>query len=302
MNKVQGIIYAISSAVAFGLIPAFAVLAYSGGINAISTAFFRFFIATLILYVIIHSRRISLVLEKKTFGRLIFLSIAGYAATCITLFLSYVYIPISLAITMHFTYPAIVTLLSFFILKEKMGPVKIISLLLSVAGVYILSDPGNAAINIKGVILALTSGVFYSIYTVELAREEIKVMDGLVLTFYVSLFSAASIFIYAAATGSLIFSTKASVILPVFGIAIICTVFAILAYYKAVQTIGPSDTAILSTFEPVTGVLLGILAFGEKLSLSSAIGCALVIMSVLLFSVNRNSKSDEKKLTEASEN
>ena len=302
MNKVQGIIYAISSAVAFGLIPAFAVLAYSGGINAISTAFFRFFIATLILYGIIRSRRISLAIDKKTFGRLLFLSIAGYAATCITLFLSYVYIPISLAITMHFTYPALVTLLSFFILKEKMGTVKIISLLLSVAGVYILSDPGNAAINIKGVILALASGVFYSIYTVELAREEIKKMNGLALTFYVSLFSAASIFIYAGATESLVFTAKASVILPLLGIAIICTVFAILAYYKAVQTIGPSDTAILSTFEPVTGVLLGILAFGEKLSLSSALGSALVIMSVLLFSINKNNKSEMRKITEASEN
>jgi drug/metabolite transporter (DMT)-like permease len=216
--------------------------------------------------------------------------------------MSYNYIPVSLASTLHFTYPAIVTVLSILIFKEKLEPMKIISLALSIIGVYILADSGEASINLKGVIFALASGVFYSIYTIELARAEIKVMEGLLLTFYVSLLSAASIFIFGAVTGSLMFTMQPSAIFGILGLALVCTVFAILAYYKAVQIVGPSDTAILSTFEPVTGVVLGMIVFGERLSLSASIGSSLIIVSVLFFSYNRNTKAREEEFSKVSEN
>lgn len=73
-------------------------------------------------------------------------------------------------------------------------------------------------------------------------------------------------------------------------------VFAILAYCKAVQTIGPSDTAILSTFEPVTGVVLGMIVFGEKISLIAAIRSFLIIISVLLFAYSRNVRAQKSKI------
>lgn len=298
MSKVQGIIYAISSAVAFGFVPVFAVIAYSGGTNAITAVFLRFFAASLILLGILRYRKVKLVVGRKILGRLAYLSIVGYAATCVTLFLSYNYISIGLATTMHFIYPAIVTALSFFIFKEKMEPMKIFSLILSIIGVYILAGSREAEVSMRGIILALASGVLYSIYTIELGREEIKSMDGLLVTFYVSLLSSASIFIFGAATGNLMLTLHLSGILAVLGLAIICTVFAILAYFKAVQAIGPSDTAILSTFEPVTGVIMGIMIFGEKLSLTAAIGSFFIIISVLLFSYNKKSKIQEKELSD----
>lgn len=302
MNRIKGIIYAVSSAVAFGTIPFFAVNAYEGGINSITTAFLRFFIASVIIYCILRYRKTPMKVGKKLFGRLSFLSIAGYAATCITLFMSYSYIPVGLATSLHFTYPAIVTVLSVFILKEKMHLTKAVSLVLSIAGVYILAGSGEAAAGLKGVISALASGMFYSLYTIELARTEVKAMEGLLLTFYVSVFSSAAILLFGAATGSLVFILKPQVIMAAMGLALVCTVYAILAYYKAVQIIGPSDTAILSTFEPVTGVLLGIAAFGEKLSVTVAAGSLLIIISVLIFSYSSNVRVSEDKASDASEN
>jgi drug/metabolite transporter (DMT)-like permease len=302
MNKVKGIIYAVSSAVAFGTIPVFAVIAYGGGTNTITTAFLRFFIASIILFSILRYKRIPMQVNRRLFGRLSYLSIVGYAATCLTLFMSYNYIPVSLASTLHFTYPAIVTVLSILIFKEKIEPMKVFSLALSIIGVYILADSGEAAISLKGVIFALASGIFYSIYTIELARAEIKVMEGLLLTFYVSLLSSASILIFGVVTGNLIFIMQPTAIFGILGLALVCTVFAILAYYKAVQIVGPSDTAILSTFEPVTGVALGMIVFGERLSLSASIGSFLIIVSVLFFSYNRNIKAREEEISKVSEN
>jgi len=302
MNRIKGVIYAISSAVAFGTIPFFAVNAYKGGLNSITTAFLRFFIATIIIYCILWYRKTPIKVSKRVFGRLSFLSIAGYAATCITLFMSYSYIPVGLATSLHFTYPATVAVLSVFILKERLKLTKVFSLVLSIAGVYILAGSGEAAAGVKGVVAALASGVFYSLYTIELARPEIKSMEGLLLTFYVSMFSSISIFLFGAITGKLVFVPELRALMAVIGLALVCTVFAILAYYKAVQNIGPSDTAILSTFEPVTGVVLGIVVFGERLSLTTAAGSLLIIISVLFFSYSHNSVMKRNKAADMSGN
>jgi drug/metabolite transporter (DMT)-like permease len=69
-----------------------------------------------------------------------------------------------------------------------------------------------------------------------------------------------------------------------------------------VQLIGPSDTAILSTFEPVTGVIMGIVIFGERLSYSSAAGSFLIIFSVLLFSYNNKKQASDIEDTGLSQN
>lgn len=293
MNKLHGIIYAVSSAVAFGFLPVFAVTAYAGGANVITAVFLRFFVAALILLGILCMRKTQFKLSRKLFGRIAFLSIAGYAATCVTLFSSYKYMSIGLATTLHFIYPAIVTVMAFFIFKEKIGLVKVLSLAMSIAGVYILAGSKETAVSVTGAAFALASGVFYSIYTIELGREEIKSIDRLLLTFYVSLFSAAATLIYSAASGGLKLDIQPSGLLSILGIALICTVFAILAYSKAVNIIGPSDTAVMSTFEPVTGVIMGILVFGERLSYSFAIGSFLIILAVLLFSYKDKKQTPE---------
>ena len=302
MKKIHGMIYAVSSAVAFGFVPLFAVITYSGGTNAITAVFLRFFAAALILFGILYVRKTKFILSRKLFGRIAFLSIAGYAATCVTLFSSYNYMSIGLATSLHYIYPAIVTVMSLFIFKEKIGGIKILSLIMSIVGVYILAGSKETAVSMTGVALALASGGFYSLYTIELGREDIKSIDGLLLTFYVSLFSAASTFIFGAATRSLRLDIQPIGILSVLGLALICTVFAILAYSRAVNIIGPSDTAILSTFEPVTGVALGIFVFGERLNYSLAAGSFLIILSVLFFSYTERKQASDIEVVGVSQN
>ncbi|MGE5633545.1 MAG: DMT family transporter [Caulobacteraceae bacterium] len=301
MSRVRGIIYAVSSAVAFGFIPVFAKFAYSGGAGTATVAFLRFFLASLMLLGILLVRKVELRFNKRQLARLVYISVIGYTATCLTLFSSYKFIAIGLSTTLHFTYPVAVAILSYFIFKERMDSIKIVSIVLSIGGVYILAGSKGSSIDIRGVILALISGLFYSIYTIEIGREDIKAMDSMLLTFYVSLFSSAAIFIYGAAVGDLSFRIKPYSILAIFGIAVVCTVFALLAYSSAVKIIGSSDTAILSTFEPVTGVILGILIFAERLNMVTAAGSTLIIVSVLLFSLSRKKLPEPKKPIEASE-
>ena len=301
-NKVLGIIYAVSSAISFGFVPVFAVIAYNAGTNAVTVLFFRFLIASLILAGILRCRKIELKVDKKLLGRLAYIGIVGYAATTITVFLSYNYIPIGLAMTLHFIYPAVVAVLSFFIFKEKMPALKIIALAISIIGVYILAGDTGSSVDLKGVALALASGILYSLYTIEIGKEKLMAMDGLLITFYVSLFSAVSFFIFGAATRNFMISMQLPAVLGILCLALICTVFGILAYNKSIQMIGPTYAAIFSTSAPITSVIMGIILFSEKLSMTSAIGSIMVIASVLLFSYDKNAKTEEGKASDASQN
>lgn len=47
--------------------------------------------------------------------------------------------------------------------------------------------------------------------------------------------------------------------------------------------IGSSASAVLSTLEPITGIVSGIAVFGEHLTAIMAAGCVLVIVSVVIF-------------------
>ena len=301
-NKVLGIIYAVSSAVSFGFVPVFAVIAYNAGTNAVTVLFFRFLIASLILAGILRCRKVELKVDKKLLGRLAYIGIVGYSATTITVFLSYNYISIGLSMTLHFIYPAVVAVLSFFIFKEKMPALKIIALAISITGVYILAGDTGSSVDLKGVALALASGILYSLYTIEIGKEKLMAMDGLLITFYVSLFSAVSFFIFGAVTRNFMFSLQLPAVLGILGLALISTVFGILAYNKSIQMIGPTYAAIFSTSAPITSVIMGIILFSEKLSLTSTIGSIMVIASVLLFSYDKNEKTKEDKSSDASQN
>jgi len=299
-NKALGIIYAVSSAVSFGFVPVFAVIAYNAGTNAVTVLLLRFLIASLILAGILRCRKVELKVGKKLFCRLAYIGIIGYAATTITVFLSYNYISIGLAMTLHFIYPAVVAVLSFFIFKEKMPALKMIALAISIVGVYILAGNTGSSVDLKGVALALASGILYSIYTIEIGKEELMAMDGLLITFYVSFFSAAAFFIFGAASRNLMFSMQLPAVLGILGLALISTVFGILAYNKSIQMIGPTYAAIFSTSAPITSVVMGIILFSEKLSLTSAIGSIMVIASVLLFSCDKNAKTKDDKVLDTS--
>lgn len=297
----MGIFYAVSSAVSFGFVPVFAVLAYNSGTNAVTVLFFRFLIASVILAGILRYRKVELKVSRKLFGRLAYVGIAGYAATCITLFVSYNYISTGLAMTLHFIYPAVVAILSFFIFKEKMPVLKIIALVISIIGVYILAGNVDSSVDLKGIALAISSGVLYSLYTIEIGKAELMAIDGLLITFYVSFLSAVAIFIFGTATGNLMFTLQLPAVLGILALALVCTVFGILAYNKSIQLIGPTYAAVFSTVAPITSVILGIIIFDENLSLSAAIGSIMIISSVFIFSYNKKVKTEETEIVDVSQ-
>lgn len=296
-EKRRGMICAIISAIAFGCMPIFATNAHKSGADTIMVVFARHALTTLFILSILLIRKIDFKVDRKMMYRLIFCGVVGNTGIAITLFLSYQYISIGLATILHFIYPVVVTVLSFTVFKEKLGVKKIVALILSIIGVYILIGFTAIKLDILGVLLALASGVLYSIYIVQVGHTKLVELDSFVLVFYVSAISAVSTFIYGSMTNELHFTLNYDFIFNIIGVVLVSMVGLVTIAY-AIKVIGPTNASIMSTLEPITSIILGVLVFTEPLTLNIVLGSLFILLSV--YFVVKEEKEEQEKLIKTS--
>jgi len=282
MEKIKGILYIILSASAFGIMPILAKLSYRGGANTYTTLFLRFFFAAIMLLYYLKSKGISMKLTKKQLILVLIIGIFGFTFTTSSLFMSYNYIGIGMASMIFYTYPSIVTLMSYVVYKEKIYPRKIISLIISLIGIYILIDRASVTFNLKGIILAGIASVLYSFYVLGASHKEFKDINSYVLTFYISCASAIVMFLAANATSNFNIHISFYALVAILLLAFISTVVALMAFLEGVRIIGPSKASIFSTIEPIVGLILGTLILGEPISSRIIIGSIMIVMSVAI--------------------
>lgn len=282
MNNYKGILYAILSSVAFGLMPIFAKFAYANGSNPTTVLIARFLLAALILFTYLKLTKVSLKVSKKQLATLLSIGIVGYTLTTQTLFVSYDYLGAGLATTLHFIYPVVVCLIGYFFFKEKMSNSKLLALIFAGLGIYALVAMESKTLNTLGVALALFSGVSYSMTIVALGLKSIKKINHNVVTMYVCSGATLGMIIYGAFTDTITFTFNLNIGIAYIGIAVISTITSMILLLKAIQIIGTASTSILGTFEPIVSVILGIILFGESLTLSLIIGTLLILASTII--------------------
>lgn len=281
-DKINGVLYIILSAISFGVMPILAKLAYNGGSNPVTTLFLRFLFATFMLLYYLKANKISIKLNKSQIRLVVILGVAGYSLTSATLFAAYNYISVGMATMLLYTYPAIVTLFSTVIFKEKVHIKKIGCLLLSIGGIFTMIDMGSTNYNPTGILLGLLSSLCYSLYVLGASHKEIKAINSYVMTFYVSLLAAGAQLIYGAATKTLIFNIEFYSFIAILLLAFISTVVALMAFLQGVKIIGSSNAAIFSTLEPIVSLVLGVIILNEALTVRIVIGSILIISSMVI--------------------
>lgn len=282
MEKTKGILYIILSACAFGIMPILAKLSYRGGANTYTTLFLRFFFAAIMLLYYLKSKGISMKLTRKQLFLVLIIGVFGFTFTTVSLFMSYNYISIGMASMIFYTYPSIVTLLAYLVYKEKVYKRKIISLLISLVGIYILIDTGSVSFNLKGIILAGTATLLYSLYVLGASHKEFRNINSYVLTFYISCASAAVMFGAANFTSNFNIHISFYALVAILLLAFISTVVALMAFLEGVRIIGPSKASIYSIIEPIVGLILGTLILREPISARIVIGSIMIVLSVVV--------------------
>lgn len=289
MKQTKGILYIVLSSTSFGIMPVLTKLAYARGVSTYTVLFLRFGFAALMLLGYILLKGISLKLTRRQAILVTVLGAFGYSATALCLFLSYKYISSGLATNILYVYPAIVTVISLFIYKERFHWAKAASLVLCIGGAFTMAGDTSSKIRPLGILLALMSSGFYSFYVLGTSHSEIKKINSYVMTFYLSITASVIMFII----GVYLNDINISVITPysltcIILVAFISTVVALMTFLEGVRIIGPSNASILSTLEPVVSLILGVVILKENFTFRIAGGCFMIILSVLILARQQN--------------
>ena len=285
-RRLLGYIAGILAGVSYGTNPLFGKALMESGVPIMVMLFFRYAFAAVFLAVLMMFKRESFLAKRREFGVLILLGI--FFAGSITLFCSYEFIPSGLATTLIYLYPVIVALIMVF-LRIYPSWQTWLAISATFGGILLLSTPsGDVQIRVPGVLLAIGSALCYSFYLVIVNRSKrIRNVSEHTITFY-SLVTGAILFaiIRYAQDGSMLegidtLGDWGNLI----GLAIIPTMVSMLTIAISSRYIGPTKTAVLGVFEPLTAILIGTLLFRETLTAKMAVGIAICVAAVVFMIV-----------------
>lgn len=288
MQKFQGMLFVVISAIAFGAIPVFAKAAYNAGSDPISVLFFRFTIASIIMIPLIAVQKIPFPRGRFLLGLMLMGGI-GYVGQSFCYFTALTMASAALVAILLYLYPAIVVIFSTLLFKEHITGLKILALVLALTGTVLTIGLGGGG-SLLGIALAMTAPFIYSAYI--LAGSKITEKVEILSSSTVVMISASFVFGALIAVKGLNMPQTWVGWGGVLAIALISTVIAIITFFAGLKRVGPTNASMLSTFEPVTTVILAAIVFGEEVTLMRIVGGAFILFAVILLAKSEFRKGD----------
>ena len=203
-----------------------------------------------------------------------------------TLFFFYAISIISLAeaLTLAFISPIIATILSFLILKEKVGPRRWVAVISGFIGVLLVIRPGFNEINLA-TIAAVGAGICYAFYVIN--TRKLSSIDSPLMTL-----------IFTGLTGAIVIS----LIVPYFWTWLTLSQWLLLISLAAIGTMAhlllilsltlaeASKLAPLAYSEIIMNVIIGYYFFGDFPNQWIWIGLTIIIASGVYISLRENTK------------
>jgi len=281
-DTLKGYLFALVSALTYGMIPLFMIPLKKWGFFSVDTAlFYRFLIAAfLILGYLVFYQKESIKINLKE-G--IIFSILGlfYALSAEFLFIAYDFLSPGIASTIFFIYPIMVALILGIFFKEKITLATTISLIVVVVGVGLLSIKDNFEINYIGLFVSLLGALMYALYMIIVNKTKIKA-SGVKVSFYSMVFASLFFLVKTLVLGNSVAipSLKIGTHLTLF--ALITTALSVVSLVYGIKYIGSTPTAIMGAVEPIVAVMISVGLFGEALTFSLIAGVIIIISGVLI--------------------
>lgn len=280
--RIKGLLIGTAAAATYGLNPLFALPLYADGLDTYSVLLLRYLGAIPLLAIMIKARGRSFAIRRDQIVPVIVLGLM-LGLSSLGLFLSYRYIDAGIASTLLFVYPLMVALIMAALYHEKLTMQTVVCLLTALAGIFMLSHTAaGAAISAIGVFWVVVSALSYAVYIVIINRSRVNDMPTLPLTFWLLIFGSVIFIGGVAMQGELILPSRPLLWLNTFALALLPTVVSLSLTTVAIHMIGPTPTAILGVFEPVTAVVVGVAVFGEELGARQIVGLILILGAVTM--------------------
>lgn len=283
--KQKGIVFTVISTIIFGITPAIGKFTYSMGNNGIQLAFLRhLFVVPLFLFIVLY-QKLSLKVTKQQFKDILKVGFFGNTLTVVLLYSSYSYIGVGSATVLHFLYPLFVCIMNFILYQQKLNHKQILCLVLAMVGILCFIE--KSASSMFGFLLAVGSGIFFAYYMIGMDHSTIRYISPYVFNFYLVIMNSTVILLLALITKSLSIMPLSGYLLSMV-VAVFTSLIGVVLFQKGICCLGASLTAILSTLEPITSIIVGILFLNEQLTLMKIVGCLLVLLSTFILVKNQS--------------
>ena len=261
---INGLFYAAISSASFGFSPLFSLALITAGLSNFDVLSYRWMTAAIVLIIYAACKKKTLRLNSYDEAWKVVLLSALRAITSITLLIGYANISSGIASTINFMYPVIVALCMMVFYGEDKSWINVISILLSILGVYLMAsgdglivEGGNTTL---GLTCSLISAFSFAAYYIVMKRTRADKIEAVKFTTWIMLLSA----IYFMAGGLLVdgnitIVTDGKAWMNILGLGLWSTMVSNFTGVKAIRRIGPTLTSILGALQPLTAVVLGVI-------------------------------------------
>lgn len=279
-RRVFGIAVVIASATGFGILPIFARIAYSDGMDVPTLLFLRFALAALLMSVLVVALRRHWPSGRRL-GVLIMMGALLYVCQSWAFFSALQHAAAGLVALLLYLYPALVTVFGAALFGEPLGRRRLAAVAVAFIGTA-LAVGSSVQGTTLGVGLGLVAAVLYAIYILagsRVLREEDPLASAAVV-----MISAAMVFGMVLLWRGSSFPGSSAGWLAIATVALVSTVVAMVGLFIGMRLLGASDAASLSTLEPLVTIAAAYVFLDEQLSAIQVLGALVVISAAVWIS------------------
>ncbi|MFB1484533.1 DMT family transporter [Corallococcus sp. RDP092CA] len=277
-TRTAGFLLVALSGASFGALGLFARLAYAAGTDMPTLLFLRFTLAGLVLAGVMVAKGGTWP-RGRVLGGLVLLGALGYFTEGSAYFIALQHASAGLVALLLYLFPALVAIIQVALGREHLSRPRWLAVGLALCGTALTVDPGPDA-ELLGIGLGVLSAVIYALYVLSSARV-VGPAGPLAASTVVPL-SAGLAFGALMLVKGPSFPQTLGGWGAVAGLTLLSTVVAMLTFFAGLRRIGPVNTSLLSTLEPVMAVVLGAIFLGERLSLRQGLGGLLILVAVVV--------------------
>jgi len=279
-QQAKGVAVVVLSAACSGTLAIFLKFAFAAGANITTIISIRFVVAAVLLFFWLKVRgtRIHLTLPQGL--ALCAMGAVGYGGMSLLFANGLHFVSASLAAMLLYTYPAIVTALSFLLREEHLDAWKGLALVVCLGGLYLVLGVSFSSVHPAGATCILAAAFIYAIYIV-IGNHLLKRVDPFVAAMCICASTGIAFSAYGLVTQTLQVSLTPQGWLAILGITLLPTFLGIVCFLAGIRLIGASRASIICTLEPFITVLLSCLLLAERITLMQIGGGILIISGVL---------------------
>ena len=245
----------------------------------------RGLIGAIFIFCFIHFKKskIDMAAIKKNL-LFLFISGVGLGLNWVFLFASYRYTSVAVGTLCNYVGPILVILLSPFLYKDKLTPVKLLCVSMAGFGIVFISgvlDGGATNTSIIGIIFGLLSACLFVVNVVFTRKVVgVNVYDKAIVQLISSVIASLPYAMLVNRSTALYVDTKTVILVLILGL--LQTGVAYCFYFRAMSTLPVHTFSIFGYIEPVVAIMVSALVLHERITIFGILGAVLILGAVFL--------------------